>query len=418
MDNTSNRASTRTSLVFAVLVASLGYFVDIYDLVLFSILRVPSLRALGVAGTAITETGALLLNIQLAGMILGGLVWGVLGDRRGRINVLFGSIVLYSLANLANALVHTTLAYGFLRFFAGFGLAGELGAGITLVGELMPRERRGIATTVVASVGLTGAIAAGLLADFVLHRDAVNGWRICYGIGGVMGLVLLALRVGVLESGLFQRAAERNVARGDLRMLVHPVDRFVRFVRVILVGMPIWYAGGVLFVFAPEIGGALGLADRPTGAKTILWAYTGVVLGDVISGAISQRVRSRKRVLAGFLCALAASVSALLTWGGSSVDTFYKLMALVGLSTGYWVIFVTTASEQFGTNLRATVTTSAPNFVRGCAIPISLGWLALKPSMGVIPATWAMGLFCVTLGLAALFGMRESFDADLDFDDH
>ena len=412
---TEEGGAPRRALALAVAVAALGYFVDIYDLVLFSILRVPSLRALGVGAAELTTTGAALLNVQLAGMVLGGVAWGALGDRRGRLTVLFGSIVLYSLANLANAFAQTVPQYAAMRFAAGVGLAGELGAGVTLVSELMGRERRGLGTTVVASVGLTGAVVAGMLAEALMGRYGADGWRVCYAVGGAMGLVLLALRVGVLESGVFERTRARDVPRGDVRMLVRPWSRALRFARVILVGTPIWFAGGVLFVFAPEIGGALGLATRPTGAKTILWAYVGVVLGDVLSGALSQRARSRKRVLGGFLVALAGALAALMTWGGRSLETFYALMTLVGLSTGYWVVFVTTASEQFGTNLRATVTTSAPNFVRGMAIPVTALWLALKPSLGVIPATLAVGFATIALALASLVGMRESFDNDLDF---
>ena len=406
---------SRRAVTLAVTVAALGYFVDIYDLVLFSILRVPSLRGLGVPAGDITATGALLLNVQLAGMIVGGVVLGVLGDRRGRLAVVFGSIVLYSLANLANAFVQTVPQYAVLRALAGFGLAGELGAGVTLVSELLPAKRRGVGTTVVASVGLTGALAAGLLAEWLLRAYGASGWRIAYGLGGVMGVVLLALRVGVLESGLFQRAKETDAARGDLRLLLRPAERAGRFVRVVLVGTPIWFVGGVMFVFAPEIGGALGLAQRPTGGSTIFWSYLGVVLGDIASGALSQAMRSRKRVIAGFLALLVAAVAAVLTLGGRSLGTFYGLMTLVGFATGYWVLFVTTASEQFGTNLRATVTTSAPNFVRGMAIPVTAGWFALKPWLGVLPATAVMGALCVAGAYASLAGMRESYDAELDW---
>jgi hypothetical protein len=401
-------------VLLAVVVAALGYFVDLYDVVLFSILRVPSLKSIGVPDAQLVHTGALLLDLQLAGMIVGGVVLGVLGDRRGRVSVVFGSIVVYSLANLANALVTSVTGYAALRFVAGFGLAGELGAGITLVAELLPRERRGLGTTVVASVGLTGALAAGLIAEFLLRKFGVGGFRYAYALGGIMGLLLLGLRVGLLESGLYARAEQSGAARGDVRMLLAPAERLQRFVRVVLVGMPIWYVGGVLFIFAPELGGAMGLAQRPTGGNTIFYAYLGVVIGDITSGLLSQRLRSRKRVIGGFLTLLLASVLALLTFGGRSLGTFYGLMCLVGFATGYWVLFVTTASEQFGTNLRATVTTSAPNFVRGTAIPISAVWLALKSPMGVIAATAAVGVVCIAVGFIALLGMRESFDADLD----
>lgn len=408
-------ASASRAAALAVVVAALGYFVDLYDLVLFSILRVPSLEALGVAKADVTATGGLLLNVQLGGMLLGGVAFGVLGDRRGRLAVLFGSIVLYSLANLANAFVSDTLQYGLCRAVAGFGLAGELGAGITLVSELLPTARRGLGTTVVASIGLSGAVAAGVVAQALLARFGADGWRWAYGLGGGMGLLLLALRVGVLESGLFEKTKADDVPRGSLRQLWSPPSRRWRFVRVVLVGMPIWFAGGVLFVFAPEIGGALGLSPAPTGGQTVFWAYVGVVLGDVASGLLSQLARSRKRVLAVFLGLFALSTTALLTWGGASLSTFYGLMCVLGATTGYWVLFVTTAAEQFGTNLRATVTTSAPNFVRATAIPVTAIWFLLKPVLGVVAATLFLGLACIAVGVVALWWTEESFHAELDW---
>jgi MFS family permease len=279
----------------AVVVAALGYFVDLYDLVLFSILRVPSLKSLGVLEGAVTSTGGLLLDLQLGGMLLGGILWGMLGDRRGRLTVLFGSIVMYSLANLGNAWVHDVTWYGVCRVFAGLGLAGELGAGITLVSELLPRERRGLGTTIVASLGLSGAVAAGLIAETLLSRFGDEGWRYAYGLGGVMGLLLLVLRVGVLESGLYAQTAKATVNRGDPRVL----------------------------------------SPKPTGGQTIFWAYTGVVAGDVASGLLSQSLGSRKRVLWLFLGALALSTTAVLTLGGRSLGAYYWLMCLLGATTGY-----------------------------------------------------------------------------------
>lgn len=394
----------------AVVVAALGYFVDLYDLVLFSILRLPSLKSIGVPEAALTSTGGLLLDLQLGGMLLGGVLWGMLGDRRGRLTVLFGSIVMYSLANLGNAFVQGVAGYGVCRVLAGLGLAGELGAGITLVSELLPKERRGLGTTLVASFGLSGAVAAGLIAEALLARFGHDGWRWAYGLGGVMGLALLVLRFGVLESGLYARTASSGARRGDWRVVVS-----WKFLRVVLVGMPIWFAGGVLFVFSPEIGGALGLSPKPTGGQTILWAYSGVVAGDVVSGLLSQRLGSRKRVLWLFLGLLALSIVGLLTFGRASLTTYYGLMCLLGATTGYWVLCITTAAEQFGTNQRATVTTSAPNFIRATAIPITGVWFALKPSLGVIPATLALGLACIAVAAAALRTMPESFSTDLDF---
>lgn len=405
---------TSSGVTFAVVVAALGYFVDIYDIVLFSILRVPSLEGVGVRGPDVVTQGALLLNVQLAGMIVGGVLLGMLGDKRGRLTVVFGSILLYSTANLANAFVETVPQYAVARFVAGFGLAGELGAGITLVSELLPAARRGIGTTIVAAVGLSGALFAGALSETLIARYGANGWRVAYGVGGGMGIVLLALRASVLESALFARAKTEAVARGDVRLLLRPFARFVRFLRVVLVGMPIWFVGGVLFVFSPEIGKSLGLATAPTGGKTIFWAYLGVVIGDVASGLLSQRLQSRKRVIAIFLSLLAVAILTLFLFGGRSLDTYYGLMTFIGFATGYWVVFVTTASEQFGTNLRATVTTSAPNFVRGMAIPITAIWLAIKPALGIFTATLGLAATCIAIGLYCLRGMNESFHADLD----
>ncbi len=414
-DTAPSRHVWRSATTLAVLVAALGYFVDIYDLVLFSILRVPSLKGLGLDDAAITTQGAFLLNIQLTGMILGGIAWGVLGDRRGRLTVLFGSIVLYSLANLLNAFVTSVPQYAALRFLAGFGLAGELGAGITLVSELLGRRVRGVGTTIVATVGLAGAVFAGLVGEKLVGWNADKGWRVAYGIGGGMGIVLLALRVGVLESGLFRASLRHDVARGSLLMLLSSWERVLRFLRVILIGMPIWFAGGILFVFAKEVGLAMGLDPPPTGGKTIFWAYLGVVVGDLVSGLLSQRLRSRKRVVAAFLLLFAASTTALLLLGGRSLPTFYGLMCVLGATTGYWVLFVTIASEQFGTNLRATVTTSAPNFVRGSAVVITQIWVLVKGPMGVVPATLAIGLTCIAIGFVALLSMHETFDRDLDY---
>jgi len=401
--------------VAAIVLAALGYFVDIYDLVLFSVLRVSSLKSLGVADADLVSTGGLLLDVQLAGLLLGGIAWGVLADKRGRLTVLFGSIVLYSLGNFGNAFVNDLTLYGVCRFVAGFGLAGELGAGVTLVSELLPKDKRGLGTTVVATVGLTGALAAGLIGDSLVRSFPLEGWRHAYGLGGLVGFVLLLLRLGVFESGLFERTKATEVHFGDLRQLLSPPARAFRFLRVILVGMPIWFAAGVLFVFSPEIGGALGLPEKPTGGLTIFWAYAGVTVGDLTSGLVSHLVKSRKRVLGAFLGSLAGSVVLLLTLGGQSLTLYYWLMALLGFTTGYWVLFVTTAAEQFGTNLRGTVTTSAPNFVRGTAIPVTAVWMALKPTLGTVPATMTVGLVCIGVGLLALWKMDDSFHADLDF---
>jgi MFS transporter, putative metabolite:H+ symporter len=392
----------------AVLVAALGYFVDIYDLLLFSIIRLKSLGDLGLTGAALKDDGILLLNMQMGGMLVGGVLWGILGDKRGRLSVLFGSILLYSLANIANGFVQDVPTYAVLRFVAGVGLAGELGAGITLVSELMSRERRGYGTTIVASVGVAGAIAAAMIAER-LH------WRTCYFIGGGMGLALLLLRIGVFESGLWGKLGESQASRGNFFHLFTAWARTKRYLGVIAIGLPIWFAIGILVTFSPELGAAMGMTERPNPGRAVLYAYAGLVVGDLVSGGLSQLGRSRRRVVLGFLVLTAACVAAYFLVGARSLTVFYAVCVALGFATGYWAVFMTMASEQFGTNLRATVTTSVPNFVRGSVVPMTLLFQALTPSFGILAAALAVGALTLALALVALAALDETYGKDLDF---
>ena len=409
----NNAAPIDRKTFIAITVAALGYFVDLFDLVLFSILRVPSLNALGVTDPAeVTRVGKHLLDIQLIGMLLGGIVFGVLGDRLGRLKTLYGSILLYSVANILNGFITDVWQYEVLRFVAGFGLAGELGAGITLVAELLPTRKRGIGTTIVASIGLAGAVAAGIVGGLMQ-------WNHCYILGGVLGLALLALRLGASESVLFEQTRTKGTApRGNPLQLLWPTRRFARFALVVLCAMPIWFVGGVMFIFAPEIGKAMGIVEPIQPAKVIFWAYLGVVVGDVASGTISQLVQSRTRTIIGFLALLAASLALFMAIAPRGASEFYWMMCLVGAATGYWAIFITTASEQFGTNLRATAATSAPNFVRAMAVPITSIWFAMKPGLGAVEATWVLGICCIAIGIIAALALDETFHRDLDYLEH
>jgi predicted MFS family arabinose efflux permease len=392
-----------------ILVAALGYFVDIYDLILFSIVRVPSLTSLGLSGEALLESGVLLLNMQMFGMLVGGIAWGVMGDRKGRLSVLFGSIVLYSLANIANAFVQDVTTYAALRFIAGVGLAGELGAGITLVAEILPKEVRGYGTTLVASVGVMGAVVA------VMVGDAFD-WRIAYIVGGVMGLALLILRIGVFESGLFEDVKQRaSVSRGNFFALFAKPARTRRYLSVVLVGLPIWYVIGILITFAPELGAAVGVHPTPSAARAVLFAYLGLTAGDLASGLISQWLRSRKRALGIFLGLTTACVLVYFAPFAKPLGLFYGLCFALGASIGYWAVFVTVASEQFGTNLRATSTTTAPNFVRGAVVPVTLLFQALREPFGLSMAGLTVGLMTIAIALVALWGLEETFGRDLDF---
>lgn len=391
-----------------ILVAALGYFVDIYDLILFSIVRVPSLTALGLTGDAVLESGVLLLNMQMAGMLVGGIAWGVMGDRRGRLSVLFGSIILYSTANLANGFVQDMPTYAALRFIAGVGLAGELGAGITLVSEILPKEVRGYGTTIVATVGVMGAVVA------VLVGDAFD-WRVAYIVGGVMGLALLVLRIGVFESGLFEGVKQTAVARGNFFALFATPARTRRYASAVLVGLPIWYVIGVLITFAPELGAAVGVAPAPRAARAVLFAYLGLTVGDMASGLISQWMRSRRRALALFLSMTLACVLIYFAPFAKSLNVFYGICFALGLSIGYWAMFVTVASELFGTNLRATATTTAPNFVRGAVVPVTLLFQMLKEPLGLSLAGLSVGLLTIAIAGVALWALDETFGRDLDF---
>jgi putative MFS transporter len=410
-------APTARAARLAVLVAALGYFVDIYDLILFSALRIKSLKDLGVPAADLQSVGIDLLNIQMVGMLIGGIVWGVLGDRRGRLSVLFGSIIMYSLANVANGMVDTIPQYAVCRLIAGIGLAGELGAGITLVSEMLSKERRGWGTSIVAGVGLLGGVMATLVAGAVPALTEGLYWRNAFYLGGAMGGALLVLRIGVVESGMYA-GLTRTVSRGNLLALFRPWARARRYLAVIIVGVPIWCVIGVLMTFSPEIGEELGLgkgADGINAATALMFCYGGAAIGDIASGAVSQLLRSRRKALAIFLALVSLNVVAYFTVGRTSHTVFYAISFTIGLASGYWAVFVTTAAEQFGTNLRATATTTTPNFVRGSVPLVTMLYRALAEPMGRVGAAITTSAVCLTLAFAALAWVHESFGKDLDF---
>jgi MFS family permease len=398
----------RAVIRLSVLVAALGYFVDIYDLILFSIVRVPSLTAIGVPADELLSRGVLLLNMQMTGMLLGGIAWGVLGDRRGRLSVLFGSIAMYSVANILNAFVNDVPTYAVLRFVAGIGLAGELGAGITLVSEIMPRETRGYATTLVAAVGICGAVVAVAVGDFF-------NWRVAYIVGGIMGLVLLVLRIGVHESGMFQQVKADPHARGRFLQLFARPERARRYVAIIVIGVPIWYVVGILITFSPEFGTAMGMSPIPNAGRAVMFTYMGLAVGDLSSGWLSQYIGSRKRVLRWFLWLTAIFVGIYFLPFAKPLAGFYALCFGLGFATGYWAVFVTVAAELFGTNLRATATTTVPNFVRGAVVPLTSTFQVLAPAIGIIGSGLLVGAVALAFAAVALWLLDETWDRDLNF---
>ena len=394
----------------AIIVGALGYFVDVYDLILFNIVRIASLKDFGLSGDQLLNQGIFLLNVQMIGMLLGGIAFGILGDRFGRVILLFGSILLYSVANIANGFVHSIDAYAVWRFVAGFGLAGELGGGITLVSEVLSKEARGYGTMLVAAIGVFGAVVGGLVANWVQ-------WRHAYFIGGGLGLFLLVLRLSVVESGMFKQlhAAPAGVARGNFLSLFQNWKRFGKYLRCILIGLPNWFAIGILVAFSPELAKALKIQGEITTAHAIAFGYTGITLGGFASGWFSQQLRSRKKIIFSFILFTFATMVAYFSCNGLSAATFYLVILFLGIGVGYWAVFVTVAAEQFGTNIRATVATTVPNFIRGSIVPISWVFKQLIPSVGVIASAAIVGTFCILIALWALRGLDETYGKDLDY---
>ena len=404
---TADQSKTTRNAVFLVLVASLGYFVDIYDLLIFSIVRKSSLLDIGVSANDVLPKGLFIINVQMFGLLLGGILWGVLGDKLGRIKVLFGSILLYSIANFANGFVHDVNTYAVIRFIAGIGLAGELGAGITLVSETLSKEKRGWGTTIVAVIGLFGAAAAVMVAKY--------GWRNAYFVGGGLGIVLLLLRLGTFESGMFKNIEQTEVSKGNFFMLFSNWARFKKYLYCILIGAPLWYVVGVLVTLSPEFGKALGAKGTLDAGTGILCTYIGISVGGIFAGILSQVTKSRKLTMLIFLILSAISAVAYLSDFGITNQQFIWLCFFMGCAVGYWATFVTIASEQFGTNIRSTVTTTVPNFVRGSLIPINIAFAALKGSYGMITAGYIMMAILTVIALFSLSQLKETFGKDLNY---
>ncbi len=405
------------SVFLAVLVAGLGYFVDIYDLILFGIVRKPSLEGLGFSGEQIRDTGILLINLQMTGMLLGGLLWGILGDKKGRLKMLFASIILYSVANVLNGLINDIPSYAVLRFIAGVGLAGELGVGITLVSELMDKESRGWGTTIVATLGLFGAVAAHYVVDYDWNLGIEN-WRIAYFVGGILGFLLLLLRVGVHESPIFDKIKDLEAeSKGNLKILFASKERITKFFATILIGVPIWYYMGILVFFSLELAKYFQLPEEINIGKAISLSYIGIAIGDFSSGALSQILRSRKKAIFIFLTLMMlSSYYYLFFMRNVPVDVFYVLCFTMGFFSGYWAVFITTAAEQFGTNIRATVTTAAPNFVRGSLVLITTLFQFFNETFGnEIHSAALVGAICFAAAYWALLNLKETYAKDLDY---
>lgn len=393
----------------AVIVSALGYFVDIYDLILFSVIRKKSLSDIGVSESDILPVGIRLIDLQMIGMLVGGILWGVLGDKRGRISVLYGSILVYSMANLANAFVYDSQIYGILRFVAGVGLAGELGAAITLVSEVLGKELRSAAAGVVAGFGLLGSVAAGLIGEYL-------SWRWAYAFGGILGLVLLCLRLKTGESEIFEKvAAVEPNARGSFFLFFSNRDRFKRYVSCIGLGVPVWLVVGIFATLAPDVASARGLDFSVQASTAVMLVYIGLALGDLSSGILTHFIGSRKKVIQAYMLAAFAMSVIHLSLGSMSQFLFYLTLTFLGFAIGYWALFVLTTAESFGTNLRATATTTVPNFVRASLIPLNLIVSRFSQSGQLLMGVWVAFAAAFTVSFSALFFLQETHDRDLNF---
>jgi MFS transporter, putative metabolite:H+ symporter len=395
-----------------VIVAALGYFVDIYDLLLFTIVKAPSMRGVGATDLTILADSTKVINWQMTGLLLGGIFWGMLGDKKGRLSVLFGSIILYSVANFATGFIETVNQYATCRFVAGLGLAGELGAGITLVSELLPKKLRGVGTSLVAGIGLFGAVAA----YFTFHFT--HDWRLCYKIGGGLGILLLLLRVKVAESGMFNTLKEQNISRGNFFMFFQNRIRFKKYILAILIGLPTWFVIGILVNQSDRFAATMFGSKTLDSGRSIMFAYAAIAIGDILIGLISQYFGSRKKALLLFYTLMIFGLFFFFSRYNNSDSTMYLICAFLGFSTGFWAIFVTMGAEQFGTNLRATAATTIPNMVRGALPLINLMFLDLfQKNWGwsLVKSGIVTGIITVAVTLVAFYFTEETFDKDLDF---
>jgi MFS transporter, putative metabolite:H+ symporter len=404
------KKSSASIFNIAVVVAALGYFVDIYDLLLFGIIRIPSLQSLGLTPDQAKITSENILMWQMGGLLIGGIIWGIMGDKKGRLSVLFGSIILYSLANIANGFVQNEMQYSIIRFIAGIGLAGELGAGITLVSELTPKEKRGLATSMVAGIGLTGAVVAFIMKE-------TFDWRTCYFIGGGLGLMLLVLRISVAESGMYNHVKNLSVQKGNFFMLFTNADRFKRYLKSILIGLPTWFVIGVLVTFSNDFGKAMGITEKIDPGKAIMYAYAAISVGDIAVGFVSQWLKSRKKALYIFYGITAIFMVLFFTaLNNSSATAMYWVCAGLGFGTGFWAIFVTIGAEQFGTNLRATAATTIPNMVRGMLTIFILPLFRWMRSVtDYVTGGWISAIIIMVITIIAAILIQETFHKDLNY---
>lgn len=392
----------------AIIASALGFFVDLYDIMILSVVRKPSLLAMGVTEADLLSKGVWLINIQMVGMLIGGFIWGIIGDKMGRLSVLFGSIILYSLATFANAYAPNFEIYLLLRFLAGVGLAGELGAAITLVTEQMPQKYRGIGPAIIGGCGMLGAIFGAFI-------GGKYSWQFTYQLGGALGFVLLVLRLGVLESGLFNQMKDKTTIKGDLRLLFKNKDYIRKYISICVLGFPVWYVNGVVMTFTPEIAKAWGMVEIPSVSTVVIYYFIGLTFGDLTGGFVSQYFQSRKKAIRLYLSMYAVAAIVFFVFGNKSILIYNGLILFLGFCVGYSIVLLTLAAEQYGTNIRATVTTSSLNILRATVIPQTLLFEFLNPYIGTVNSAMVVGVLAILLAFWGLSNLEETFHKDLNY---
>jgi MFS family permease len=392
----------------AIIASALGFFVDLYDIIILSIVRSKSLLELGIPETELLSKGVFLINIQMVGMLIGGFVWGIIGDKMGRLSVLFGSIILYSTATFANAYAPNFEIYLLLRFLAGLGLAGELGAAITLVTEQMPQKYRGIGPAIIGGSGMLGAIVGAYI-------GGKYSWQFTYQLGGGLGFALLILRLGVLESGMFNAMKDKTSNKGNLRLLFKNKDYIIKYISICVLGFPVWYVNGVVMTFTPEIAKAWGMTEIPSVSSVFTYYFIGLTFGDLTGGFVSQYLKSRKKAIRLYLSMYAVAAMVFFTVGNHSLTLYYGLLLFLGFCVGYSIVLLTLAAEQYGTNIRATVTTSTLNILRATVIPQTLLFGFLSPYIGIVNSVMVVGVVAILLAFWGLSNLEETFHKDLNY---
>jgi MFS transporter, putative metabolite:H+ symporter len=407
--NLSTETTKRRGIVLAIVASALGFFVDLYDIIIASVVRRPSLLAVGVAEADLQSKGVLLLNVQMAGMLVGGFLWGIIGDKRGRLSVLFGSIFLYSTATFLHAYVQNYEMYLLLRFLAGVGLAGELGAAVTLVSEQMNPKWRGMGPAIIGSFGMLGAVAGAYVGG---HYS----WQFTYQLGGAMGIILLLLRLGVLESGLYEQLkTQKHVRQGDLWLVLKDRRNALKYFSIILMGFPGWFVNGVVMTFTPEIAAAMGMKTLPAVSTVFSVFFIGFTLGDFSCGLVSQLLKSRKKAILIYISSFAIFLATYFVMARQSVTAYYVLFFLLGISVGYTIVLITNGAEMFGTNVRALVTTSSLNLLRASVIPQATLFNVLTPSLGAAQSAMVVGVLSLAIAFWAYTKLEETFDKDMNF---